>query len=74
MKKFICKMKNHDGVTIKVDVSAPNAIQAQHLANDRVYRERGAGWLCVGGETCTIKNGTQNKLESLIMPILSLWI
>jgi hypothetical protein len=48
MKSFICKMKNQDGVTIKVDVSAPNAIQAQHLANDKAYRERGAGWLCVG--------------------------
>lgn len=48
MKNFICKMKDKDGNSMKVKVEAPNAIQAQHLANDRVYRERGAGWLCVG--------------------------
>lgn len=48
MKSFICKMKDKDGNSIKVEVEAPNAIQAQHLANDKAYRERGAGWLCVG--------------------------
>jgi hypothetical protein len=48
MKKFICKMKNADGEPLKIEVEAPNAIQAQHLANDKAYRERGAGWLCVG--------------------------